>query len=255
MSNNTDKGNQIYKNKFNSSKELKFIKPIILNEYIINKSLSTDRKKIPKPKIKYNKKLGIPISPLSNFDSIKPKNLKTKYIIKTKSENISTSQTSNKTKQSKKISSSSINIKPFLIYEESKNNNEKKDFKNNTGFLNEDIFHLRNFKTNLNKYSKIKPKITRQNNKKKYDKLIFCEMSDKFYDTKVSFKNSRDKTIEDESIKIKKIVRFWKGVMDISYPKIIINKIQLQYENSINQKRNSTFSFRNIKTHNNFYCS
>ena len=80
-------------------------------------------------------------------------------------------------------------------------------------------------------------------------------MSDKFYDTKVSFKNSRDKTIEDESIKIKKIVRFWKGVMDISYPKIIINKIQLQYENSINQKRNSIFSFRNIKTHNNFYCS
>ena len=93
MSNDTDKGNQIYKKKFNSSKELKFIKPIILNEYIINKSLSTDRKKIPKPKIKYNKKLGIPISPYSNYDSIKPKNLKTKYIIKTKSENISTSQT------------------------------------------------------------------------------------------------------------------------------------------------------------------
>ena len=51
------------------------------------------------------------------------------------------------------------------------------------------------------------------------DKLFPSEW--KFFDTKVSFKNSRDKTIEDESIKIKKIVRFWKGIMVISYPKII----------------------------------
>ena len=40
------------------------------------------------------------------------------------------------------------------------------------------------------------------------DKLFPSEW--KFFDTEVSFKNSRDKTIEDESIKIKKLFVFGK---------------------------------------------
>ena len=73
-------------------------------------------------------------------------------------------------------------------------------------------------------------------------------MNNKFYTSKMPIKKSRDKTINDETIKIKKIIRFWKGVMNISFPLIITNKIQNKYDNNIfnNKKRNTTYSFRRI---------
>ena len=112
-----------------------------------------------------------------------------------------------------------------------------------------DIFHFQNYKTTYNKYSQVKPKITHQNNKKKLGKLIFTEMNNKFYDSKISIKSSRDKSIENESTKIKQILRFWKGVMDISYPKIITNEIKTKYElnNKNKKKRIIHIPFKGIK--------
>lgn len=73
-------------------------------------------------------------------------------------------------------------------------------------------------------------------------------MNNKFYDSKVSIKSSRDKTIEEESNKIKQIIRFWKGVVDISFPIIITHKIKAQYQrNSFKNIRNKTYSFKEIK--------
>ena len=73
-------------------------------------------------------------------------------------------------------------------------------------------------------------------------------MNNKYYNSKISIKNSRDKTINNETIKIKQILRFWKGVMNISLPSIITSKIQNEYENNIikNKKGNTTYSFRRI---------
>ena len=51
-------------------------------------------------------------------------------------------------------------------------------------------------------------------------------MNKKFYDEKVSAKTSRDKTMESEAIEMKKIIRFWKGVFDISYPQIMVDKMK-----------------------------
>ena len=232
---------------------LKFIKPIILNDYIMNKTLTTEKRNINKTnqKVFINKKIGIPISPFSYFKSSKSRNLSD--VKKKNSDNISTSESSNKTKSSRIFSFSTTNINPFLIVEKPKIINKKNDLKINNKsnrFIQiNDIFHFKNYKTPFNKYSQIKPKITHQNNKKKLGKLIFTEMNNKFYDSKISIKSSRDKSIENESIKIKQILRFWKGVMDISYPKIITNKINTKYElNNKNQKKkNNTYSFQGIK--------
>ena len=73
-------------------------------------------------------------------------------------------------------------------------------------------------------------------------------MNHKFYDSKISIRSSRDKTIEEESNRIKQILRFWKGVFDISFPIIITDKIKTQYEsNYFKRIRNKTYSFREIK--------
>ncbi len=232
---------------------IKFIKPIILNDYIMNKTLTTEKRNINKTnqKVFINKKIGIPISPFSYFKSSKSRNLSD--VKKKNSDNISTSESSNKTKSSRIFSFSTTNINPFLIVEKPKIINKKNDLninnKSNRFIQINDIFHFKNYKTTFNKYSQIKPKITRQNSKKKLGKLIFTEMNNKFYDSKISIKSSRDKSIENESIKIKQILRFWKGVMDISYPKIITNKINTKYElNNKNQKKkNNTYSFQGIK--------
>ena len=234
---------------------LKFIKPIILNDYIMSKTLSSEKRSIDKTnqKVLINKKIGIPISPFSYYNSSKSRNLN-HNIKKKNSDNISTSESSNKTKSSRIFSFSTTNINPFVINEEPKIINQKKELnikyhKSNRIIQTNDIFHFKNYKTTFNKYSQIKPKITRQNSKKKLGKLIFTEMNNKFYDSKISIKSSRDKSIENESIKIKQIIRFWKGVMDISYPKIIINKINTKYEskNNNNKKKNNTYSFGGIK--------
>ena len=232
---------------------IKFIKPIIFNDYIICKNPSTEKRNIDKikQKVLINKKIGIPISPFSNYNS--PKSRNENNIKKTKSDNISTSDSSNKTKFSRIISFSTTNINPFLIEEESKIINQKNDLnkrnnKTKSIIQTHDIFHFQNYKTTYNKYSQVKPKITHQNNKKKLGKLIFTEMNNKFYDSKISIKSSRDKSIENESTKIKQILRFWKGVMDISYPKIITNVIKTKYElNNKNKKKNISYSFKGIK--------
>jgi hypothetical protein len=106
---------------------IKFIKPIIFNDYIICKNPSTEKRNIDKikQKVLINKKIGIPISPFSNYKSLKSRN--ENNIKKTKSGNISTSDSSNKTKFSRIISFSTTNINPFLIEEESKIINQKND--------------------------------------------------------------------------------------------------------------------------------
>jgi len=227
----------------------KIINPILFNNYIINKSLSSNKSnnKILKSKNKINKKIKIPISPNINFNS----NNKSKKNSLTKT-NVSTSLDS-KTKYSKKNSILNIKIKPFLIYEEQKKETiiKKENKLNNKININtniikpEEIFHLKNYQSNLTKYSQINKN---ENEKKRLGKIIFAEMNNKYYNSKISIKNSRDKTINNETIKIKQILRFWKGVMNISLPSIITSKIQNEYENNIfkNKKGNTTYSFRRI---------
>ena len=55
---------------------IKFIKPIIFNDYIICKNPSTEKRNIDKikQKVLINKKIGIPISPFSNYNSPKSRN-------------------------------------------------------------------------------------------------------------------------------------------------------------------------------------
>lgn len=166
--------------------------------------------------------------------------------------NVSTSLDS-KTKYSKKNSILNFKIKPFLIYEEQKKETiiKKENKLNNKININtniikpEEIFHLKNYQSNLTKYSQINKN---ENEKKRLGKIIFAEMNNKYYNSKISIKNSRDKTINNETIKIKQILRFWKGVMNISLPSIITSKIQNEYENNIfkNKKGNTTYSFRRI---------
>ena len=223
------------------------INTILLNNHLINKSLSSDKKnnQLLNSQNIINKNIGMSISPNFMSKSKSKKNSLTKT-------NASTSLDS-KTKNSKKIFSTNINIKPFLIYEEQKNEKiiQKENILNNKINSNndiikpEEIFHLRNYQSNLNKYSQI---YKNKNEKKRLGKLIFAEMNNKFYTSKMPIKKSRDKTINDETIKIKKIIRFWKGVMNISFPLIITNKIQNKYDNNIfnNKKRNTTYSFRRI---------
>ncbi len=242
------KTNRNFHLKHSTTETSKIINTILFNNYIINKSHSSDKNnnQILKQRNLINKKIRIPISP--NFIS----KIKSKKSSLTKT-NASTSLDS-KIKNSKKNSITNINIKPFLIYEEQKNEKIiKKENKlknkinlNNNIIKPEEIFHLSNYQSNLNKYSQINKN---QNEKKRLGKIIFAQMNNKFYTSKISIKNSRDKTINDETLKIKQVIRFWNGVMNISFPSIITSKIQNKYENKENTifkntKRNTTYSFR-----------
>ena len=253
MYNNVVKSNRRFHFRNKTTENPNKINQNLLNELILNKSLSTNRKMDYnlKPKIKINKKIGIPISP--NINCIFSKKIKTKDFKRTKSESVSTSDATNKTKKSRISNTSSSNVNPFIIYDEPNVKEEKgktiisKEGNQDYIRLN-DIFHLKNYQTNLNKYSKIKPKFTKQTHQKKLGKLIYSQMNHKFYDSKISIRSSRDKTIEEESNRIKQILRFWKGVFDISFPIIITDKIKTQYEsNYFKRIRNKTYSFREIK--------
>ena len=86
------------------------------------------------------------------------------------------------------------------------------------------LFRMNNYETNLLKYSQTKR--IEKKPKKKINKIVYMQMNKKFYDEKVSAKTSRDKTMESEAIEMKKIIRFWKGVFDISYPQIMVDKMK-----------------------------
>ena len=233
MYNNVVKSNRRFHFRNKTTENPNKINQNLLNELILNKSLSTNRKMDYnlKPKTKINKKIGIPISP--NINCIFSKKIKTKEFKRTKSESVSTSDATNKTKKSRISNISSSNVNPFIIYDEPNVKEEKgkriisKEGNQDYIRLN-DIFHLKNYQTNLNKYSKVKPKFTKQTHQKKIGKLIYSQMNHKFYDSKISIRSSRDKTIEEESNRIKQILRFWKGVFDISFPIIITDKIKTQ---------------------------
>lgn len=100
------------------------------------------------------------------------------------------------------------------------------------------LFKMKNYQTSLLKYSMTKSKITRQNvTKPKLNRLIYVEMNHNFINKKILVKSCKDKTLERESKDAKIKMRFWKGVIDSSYPKILIKKINCwkKYSNRTSQ--------------------
>ena len=146
-------------------------------------------------------------------------------------ENISESTThASKTSKIKTITLST-SIKPFSFVDQQKekefsppplavNKEEEEMIKLN------DLFRMKNYETNLFKYNNTKRKEEKRKPKKKIGKIVYMEMKNKFYDEKVDAKTSRDKTIENEAIEMKKIIRFWKGIFDITYPTIVVDKMK-----------------------------
>lgn len=165
------------------------------------------------------------VKSLSLFDNSKLKNSRNRT--SSLKENMSDS-TTNASKNSKmKTLTISTTVKPFCFQE-----TQKKDFspmhrnendKNEMINLNT-LFRMNNYETNLLKYSQTKR--IEKKPKKKINKIVYMQMNKKFYDEKVSAKTSRDKTMESEAIEMKKIIRFWKGVFDISYPQIMVDKMK-----------------------------
>lgn len=172
MLNNFVKINRTFNFRSKTNENNNKINKIVLNKFIINRSLSTNKyfDKTTKSKTKINKKIGIPISPNINFNYSNKLSKNNSH--RSKSGNASTTVGTNKTKNSKISNISSSNIKPFIIFDEYKNKIEKNknpiiQKEDDQDYIRlSDIFHLNNYQTNLNQYSKIKPKFTHYHNKK-----------------------------------------------------------------------------------------
>lgn len=161
-------------------------------------------------------------------------------------ENVSESTTHASKNSKLKTLTLSTSIKPFSFADPQK---EKKEF-SPPPFVNKeeemirlnDLFRMKNYETNLFKYNMTKRNEEKKKQKKKIGKIVYMEMKNKFYDDKVEAKTSRDKTIESESIEMKKIIRFWKGIFDITYPNIVVDKMKYSCMQSKENKNLIKFS-------------
>lgn len=134
---------------------------------------------------------------------------------------------------------SNLNIINMNINTNEKNKND-----------NETIFKMLNYKTNLNKYNSV---FSNNKKKRKYDKgkpskLIFTAMKEKFPNDKVEFKRSLYDFQNNQTKDILTKVRFWKGVMDYSFPKIISMLYQSKY-----QKHNKSATHTSNINYNNMF--
>ena len=155
------------------------------------------------------------------------------------------------------------NIQPFTYFDQVKKEKTEKEEclsdKENDFLQINNLFVMQGFKSNLNKYnsSKRRKKIVKKLNP---NKLIFNDMYKKYMCDDIKYKTSRDKTMENEAIEAKKMLRFWKGVFDYSYPRIIIESIKEKYSKGFsagssilstkgNPKRNKSFADIRQKDH------
>ena len=227
------------------------ISTINLKLFFDNFNLNNNKKKI-------NKKFLPILNSCSNSQKnvcYSNSNSKSKSLnsnLSTKNNSTNSKSISNKSNKSKNI------ISPFSINDlDLKNNNNNNNFfsSRNNFFLNnykekylfhsnKNIFNMTNFKTSFFKYNNnnnnIKPK------KKKNNCFINICMKNNFYDDKIT-KVNKDKKELNEAIECKKILRFWNGVLNASYSKILLEKIKNFSKSKYKKINKNKINIKNIR--------
>ena len=178
--------------------------------------------------------------------------------LSTKNNSTNSKSISNKSNKSKNI------ISPFSINDlDLKNNNNNNNFfsSRNNFFLNnykekylfhsnKNIFNNTGFKTMLFKYNNNHNNYNRNNNielkKKKNNCFINICMKNNFYEDKIT-KINKDKKELNEAIECKKILRFWNGVMNASYSKILLDKIKNFSKSKYKKINKNKINIKNIR--------
>ena len=238
---------------------------------------------IPKPKIStinlklffdnFNinnnkKKISKNLFPILNSCSNSQKNVcysNSNSKSKSLNSNLSTKNNSTNSKSISNKSNKSNNIiSPFSINDlDLKNNNNNNNFfsSRNNFFLNnykekylfhsnKNIFNNTGFKTMLFKYNNNHNNYNRNNNielkKKKNNCFINICMKNNFYEDKIT-KINKDKKELNEAIECKKILRFWNGVMNASYSKILLDKIKNFSKSKYKKINKNKINIKNIR--------
>ena len=69
-------------------------------------------------------------------------------------------------------------------------------------------------------------------------------MSRNFKDRKINYKTINDIKMTSEIIETKKMIRFWKAVFDVSYPRIMLKKIKQSTTSSSKDRKNMLYEIR-----------
>ena len=237
---------------------------------------------IPKPKIStinlklffdnFNinnnkKKISKNLFPILNSCSNSQKNVcysNSNSKSKSLNSNLSTKNNSTNSKSISNKSNKSNNIiSPFSINDlDLKNNNNNNFFSSRNNFFlnnykekylfhsNKNIFNNTGFKTMLFKYNNNHNNYNRNNNielkKKKNNCFINICMKNNFYEDKIT-KINKDKKELNEAIECKKILRFWNGVMNASYSKILLDKIKNFSKSKYKKINKNKINIKNIR--------
>ena len=235
---------------------------------------------IPKPKIStinlklffdnFNlnnnkKKINKNLFPILNSCSNSQKNVcysNSNSKSKSLNSNLSTKNNSTNSKSISNKSNKSNNIiSPFSIndLDLKKNNNNNNFFSSRNNFFinnykekylfhsNKNIFNNTGFKTMFFKYNNNN---NSNNNieikKKKNNCFINICMQNNFYEDKIT-KINKDKKELNEAIECKKILRFWNGVMNASYSKILLDRIKNFSKSKYKKINKNKINIKNIR--------
>ncbi len=236
------------------------ISTINLKLFFDNFNLNNNKKKI-------NKKFLPILNPCLNsqknvcYSNSNSKSKSPNSNISTKNNSTNSKSLSNQSNKSNKSNKSIKIISPFSINDiDLKNNNNNNNYyyfsnSRNNFFLNnynekylfhsnKNIFNMTNFKTSFFKYNNnnnnIEPK------KKKNNCFINICMKNNFYDDKIT-KVNKDKKELNEAIECKKILRFWNGVLNASYSKILLEKIKNFSKSKYKKINKNKINIKNIR--------
>ena len=114
---------------------------------------------------------------------------------------------------------------------------------NNEYIQTHNLFKLKDQETRFAEYGKKEKKYieTREN---KPCELIYTKMSRNFKDRKINYKTINDIKMTSEIIETKKMIRFWKAVFDVSYPRIMLKKIKQSTTSSSKDRKNMLYEIR-----------
>ena len=114
---------------------------------------------------------------------------------------------------------------------------------NNEYIQTHNLFKLKGQETRFAEYGKKEKKYieTREN---KPCELIYTKMSRNFKDRKINYKTINDIKMTSEIIETKKMIRFWKAVFDVSYPRIMLKKIKQSTASSSKDRKNMLYEIR-----------
>ena len=230
------------------------ISTINLKLFFDNFNLNNNKKKI-------NKKF----LPILNSCSNSQKNVcysNSNSKSKSLNSNLSTKNNSTNSKSISNKSNKSNNIiSPFSIndLDLKKNNNNNNFFSSRNNFFinnykekylfhsNKNIFNNTGFKTMFFKYNNNN---NSNNNielkKKKNNCFINICMQNNFYEDKIT-KINKDKKELNEAIECKKILRFWNGVLNASYSKLLLDRIKNFSKSKYKKINKNKINIKNIR--------